>query len=600
MQNILENEGTLFTLQEVWPLFYGINGLVVPPISTSQIQFVFTSNQGPILNDPRYTLRTKIIRAFSSSKKKDDWYLTSDLCFRHLLLISPTGQHRSWVLDACLSITLHEDHIYLRRIYVRNSHRRKRLGTFLVSAAQQLFSPPPFLLAVDLRHPSNTKQYQQALENTSYLFFVHGLHFQLAPNQPSHIIIDGSIQHIHANTESLVNPHASSSPSTTRIHWPYYCNWQVMDVLPDQNSLKPWQMFDRLFRYSFDAFKVWKPTCNALPCNQVPTTAHFLTQLSRQLTTLPICNVGDGVDLDDSDSDYKLHVDRLNSVLRIAATHVGYNIKAIDLGVGSLPYFFHGFDDDPNPHGLPPEKSCFYVVACHILFNSQQNYTHLRRCVARFIRYLGYIPTDDPIWCMSITRKLYEMILGSIIEMELDMDDGLKEHIKAITLPMKPPDEWYSRPSDQLSPDQLYSETQAFMEKFWKENVKNKSLVSICEAMAEVIIDPSHDSGELEILFASIILHSSFVLLRATKVDKDNPNAYSLAAQMHVNPPNEFLQLLRQRLPPTTQHIQFVTQPVSQYIFVGFLSYGHYISLDLSPVAISATDHIAELNQHKS
>ena len=199
-------------MTEVWPVCYGTPLGAAPPVC-SELKFVFTSNEGSILSDTSINLRPKILKFFKSSQKNNDWYLTSDLAFRHLFLLSETGVRRSWVIIAGLSITLHDDHIYLRRIHVREKDTRSRLGTFLVSAAQRLFSKACCNLAVEIRHPRNKKQYEQALQNTTYLFYVHGLHFQPVQDVPCPVNVNGLFDHINANSECHVNQTIKTSLS---------------------------------------------------------------------------------------------------------------------------------------------------------------------------------------------------------------------------------------------------------------------------------------------------------------------------------------------------------------------------------------------------
>ena len=341
-------------------------------------------------------------------------------------------------------------------------------------------------------------------------------------------------------------------------------------------------MFERLFQYSFDAFNIWRLSCDNGGGQRAPRSAEFFDEIVDKIRNLPVSKVGDGVDLDDKDTDYKLHVDRLNSILQKATRHVGYCITAKDLGVGSLPYLFQEFDDDPNPQDLLPERSCFYVVVCQALFNSGQSYSLLRRSVARFIKYIGYLPTNDPIWSMSIASKLYEMILNALNEMD-EVDDDLKHDIKAITPPIQAPKEAFRPPPSQLTPDEFSRQSNAYMDHWWKTQAQQPSLINICAAIADYLIDHSNDTGELEILFASIILRCSFVIIQATKADKNIPDEYNVSQQNYLTPPHELLSALQQRLSSFLRGVKFWKESITQYIYVGFLSYGHYVSVDWSP-----------------
>ena len=583
MQQLLQQEGILHSLNDVWSLCYGSTHAAAPPVC-SKLDFVFISNQTNPLTNATTKLFSDVVKFYSTKKKKDDWYIKSVLPFRHLFVIQLSARSRKWCIVAALSITVHDDHLFLRRIHVRPDHQRRRLATFLVSAAQFLFSPNHSNVAVEIRHPSTNREYQSAVLNRNYLFYVHGLHFQLLPNLAPNLKYQGLFDHILSNTEQKIRPFPNRDPSIAYFR-PYFCTWNVRDVLPDYHSLGPWQMFDRLFRYSFDAFELWRshPNCEA---NQPPSSYEKYQEIVNNVSTSTCCPITDFIPTEPESPNNGGDLDLINRILPRCSQHLGYDITATELGVGSVPCFFHGYDNDPNPEQLEAERSCFYVVVCKVLFDSQDLYILLRRCIARFIHYLGFLPVADPIWTLSETSKLYDMIKRAVDDMDIvTNNEHLKDDVAAITTPDSCPPESFSRKPEQMSWQQISKETNAYIDHWWRENAVSDSVRKICSAISDAILDFSSECGELEIMFASIILHRSFVSIKIAQKEDNGITSYGLESGLAFTR-ECYSSYLHDQLPQSTWN-DFVTDPSQQYNYICHFTYGHYVSLEWLPLVSS-------------
>ena len=406
---------------------------------------------------------------------------------------NPTKTNPAKNTVAALSVTIEDGFLFIRRVNVREQYRRQRFATFLVAAAQLLFSPThPDLLpvAVEIRHPTNAKQYKSAINNRQYLFYVHGLHFRLAEKESVPTNQQSLVERINTQTEKNVFPEADTSTSYPYFK-PYYCHWKVRDVLPDHYSLSPWALFNRLFRYSYEMFQVWRDARDVCPPRPPPVTREFHDTIINKIHSVPLSSCSN-VELSmDDEEDVYLEDELMNSVFRTSADHLGYNISVDDIGSGSLPYFFHGTDDEPNPSKALLEKSCFYVVTSRTLFYSAKPYVDIRRCVARFIGYLGYLPTSDCFWRMKYQGStLYDLLNNACIEMELGQNNkALAADIEAITPPRSPLDDEdhrWSRPIEELSSAEVEKETQVYMDKWWSERPDPAKVQNVCKAIAEV------------------------------------------------------------------------------------------------------------------
>ena len=309
----MPDDGAVVPLAQVWPHFYGLAG-TEPPSFCSSLSFLYTSNCGPRVTsiDPKFS--SVIIKFFSIKNRREDWLLKEDdESFRHLLVVTCNRATKALRIIAGLSLTIHDQFLFLRRLIVTKGHQRKRLATFLVAAAQSLFCRHQVNIAVEIRHPVTKTQYAQALKNSYYRFYVHGLHFQpTSNNDRSPLNRHGLFERILANREELYNLTRNSAGSNPHNHRAYYCHWRVSEVLPDA-SLLPWQMFDRLFSYSYSAFNVWQSSCETCPL-QPPCSEEFLQQLSTKCMSIPPVDDLPTDETDSSNNNYDL--DLINSILR--------------------------------------------------------------------------------------------------------------------------------------------------------------------------------------------------------------------------------------------------------------------------------------------